>query len=685
MTSSRSLTLLSSIFSLSITLFPASAQLQTSFSPLDAPDQVLDRRVDRLPAIFLKAGEAPSAFFSAASAAKGFRSTWTGKLKLAKRQRLIFSFEGLGEATLLIDGKEILTESGTLGSARSKQTRINPGEHEILIRYSSSADGAAHFRLFWEERGFPRQSVPPSAFSSTTDEPTSAALLQRRGRELFATQHCSKCHQSESSIGVDPMQEINEIAPLLINPGDRLNETWLRAWLAEPHTLRPGTTMPQLFDMKKPESAQQIADLAAFLGSMSAGSAAPAEPATDEATILAGGAHFHKLGCAACHTAPSQATPDLENRRIPLNNVAAKFKPGALTAFLKDPSAYAPHRGMPNFQLNDEERHSLSAFLTAKSTPKLPAVAELKGDAARGKEVAAAHHCFYCHAGLPTPSELTVPSMQKIFAADWSKSGCVSASEDQEKAPALHLTEADRQALIAFSKTGTDSLGNNDKAEAAERKFHSLRCDSCHSRDAMPALLDRTHSETQSLTAHIAGANEKVDQSRPHMSFIGEMLRASYMQSVISGSLTTKPRPWLDMRMPAFSSHAASLADGFARLHGIDPNEEITSTIDQALVPIGKDLLSADKGFGCTTCHGLGDTKPTAAFEVQGIYLEHISARLRREWFNRWMDNPASVTPGTKMPQYAPNGQSPNPALNGKADDQFNAIWQYLQSVEKKN
>ena len=325
---------------------------------------------------------------------------------------------------------------------------------------------------------------------------------------------------------------------------------------------------------------------------------------------------------------------------------------------------------------------AMAAFgAQAADAPK----ASPKGDAARGKEVAAAHHCFYCHAGLPTPSELTVPSMQKIFAADWSKSGCVSASEDQEKAPALHLTEADRQALIAFSKTGTDSLGNNDKAEAAERKFHSLRCDSCHSRDAMPALLDRTHSETQSLTAHIAGANEKVDQSRPHMSFIGEMLRASYMQSVISGSLTTKPRPWLDMRMPAFSSHAASLADGFPRLHGIDPNEEITSTIDQALVPIGKDLLSADKGFGCTTCHGLGDTKPTAAFEVQGIYLEHISARLRREWFNRWMDNPASVTPGTKMPQYAPNGQSPNPALNGKADDQFNAIWQYLQSVEKKN
>jgi hypothetical protein len=70
-------------------------------------------------------------------------------------------------------------------------------------------------------------------------------------------------------------------------------------------------------------------------------------------------------------------------------------------------------------------------------------------------------------------------------------------------------------------------------------------------------------------------------------------------------------------------------------------------------------------------------------FEVQGLNFELTAPRLRREWFDRWIDNPASVTPGTKMPQYAPGGQSPNAALNGKAADQFHAIWQYLHSFEK--
>ncbi len=637
-----------------------------------------DIRVDRIPALWLKPGDAPTAFLSPGP----FETTWTGKLKIAKRQRLIFSFEGMGEAKLSIDGKELLTEQGKLGTARSEQSRINPGEHEIVITYKSQPDGAAHFRLFWEEKDFPRQSVPPTAFVSEITDATRLSQQQRRGRELFATQHCAKCHQSESPLGADPMPELQEIAPLLVNPGDRLQENWLRAWLSEPHTLRPGTTMPQLFDPKKPESAQQIADLAAFLVSMKSGTPTSPEPA-EEATILAGGAHFHKLGCAACHTGPEQEKPDLENKRIPLHHVAAKFQPGALAAFLKAPNAYAPHRGMPDFKLSDEEVRNLSAFLRAKAKTPLPALPTLKGDAERGKSVASSHHCFYCHAGLPTPEKLTVPSLQKIFAADWNSKGCVAPNEKRGVAPALHLAEDDRLALIAFQTRGSSSLANNDKSEAAERKFHSLRCDACHARDEVPALLDRTHNETQSLTAHIAGANEKLDQSRPHMTFVGEMLQTNFTQSIIAGALDDKPRPWLDMRMPAYSAHAASISDGFARLHGIDPTEKTAHTSDPALVAAGKDLVSADKGFGCTTCHGLGNVKPTAAFEVQGLYFEHAANRLRREWYDRWMDNPGSVTSGTKMPQYAPGGQSPNPALNGNAAEQFNAIWHYLQSVKK--
>jgi mono/diheme cytochrome c family protein len=655
-------------------MLPLQAQLIAEFRAGES----MDRRLDRVPALWLKEGEPATAFLPSSA----FDTTWRGKLNLASRQRLIFSFEGEGEARLEINGEELLAEQGTLGTARSEQKRLNAGEHDIVIRYRSLPDGTARFRLFWEEKSFPRQSVPPTAFTCEPDDETKAALQRRRGRELFATQHCAKCHQSETLPGTDPMQEMQEIAPLIVTPGDRLNEAWLRAWLTEPHTLRPGTTMPQLFDPKNPDSAQQIADVAAFLMSMKSATTAEQPASTDDATVLAGGATFHKLGCIACHTNPEQNANDPDGKRIPLHHVATKFQPGALAAFLKAPNAYAPHRGMPDFKLNDEETRNLSAYLTAKAKAPLPATSTLLGDAARGKAIAAAQHCYACHAGLPAPETFTTPCMRNIFAVNWNERGCVAPDAKRGKSPALHLTESDRLALIAFAATGSHSLALNDKAEAAERKFHSLRCDACHSRDGLPALLDGIHSQTAPLTAHIPGANEILDQSRPHLTFLGEMLQPSYTVAMIAGTLPHKTRPWLQMRMPAYSAHAAGIADGFARIHGIDPTEKTNHTADAALVAIGKDLVSADKGFGCTTCHGLGDTAPTAAFEVQGIAFEHSATRLRREWYVRWMDNPASVTPATKMPRYAPDGASPNPALDGNAAAQFDAIWQYLQSVK---
>ena len=197
--------------------------------------------------------------------------------------------------------------------------------------------------------------------------------------------------------------------------------------------------------------------------------------------------------------------------------------------------------------------------------------------------------------------------------------------------------------------------------------------------DGHASQLDTTHVESKSLVAHVAGENEKLEQSRPHLTYIGEMLHASYMEGIINGQPAGgRPRPWLDMRMPAFHAHAAGMADGLARLHGVEPGKPEAPQVDAALAEIGKKIIGAD-GFGCTTCHGVGSAKPTAAFEVEGINFALAHARLRKEWFMRWMDNPASVTPGTKMPRYSEEGKSQRPELDGDAAKQFDAIWNYIQ------
>jgi mono/diheme cytochrome c family protein len=196
--------------------------------------------------------------------------------------------------------------------------------------------------------------------------------------------------------------------------------------------------------------------------------------------------------------------------------------------------------------------------------------------------------------------------------------------------------------------------------------------------DDTASLLDAVHSDTKGLIAHIQGANEKVDQTRPQLTFVGEMLHASYLENIITGTASPRPRPWLDMRMPAFHSRANSLATGLARLHGVEPGKPDTPAPDAALAEIGKKLAGTE-GFGCNTCHGIGEVKATAAFEVEGINFALSHERLRKEWFIRWMDNPASITPSTKMPRYSEDGQSQRPELEGDALKQFDAIWNYLQ------
>jgi mono/diheme cytochrome c family protein len=639
----------------------ANAELAATFES----GGVKDTRADRLPALLVKVGEAPTPFLAAGE----FGVTWTGKLVLTDRLRLVFSFEGEGKATLTVDGEELLTEDGSLGSAASKSTRLNRGEHEISITYRSKPDGSGRFRLFWEERGFPKQSVPATVFTAEV-----APDPARHGRLLFAENHCSKCHLATAGLGATPMAELSEIAPLLPATGTRLNEDWLAAWIADPAALRPDTRMPALVDASTPEGKQQAADLAAWLMTLKIGEN---PPAPDQTLAQKGGEHFHRLGCAACHT-PAGGTTD--PARISLTNVGFKFQPGALAGFLKKPDAWYPHIGMPDFALSDAEANEIAAYLLA-AAGKIEAkrTAFPKGDATKGAALAGALNCGSCHAGLPM-NPASAPPLDALFTKDWAAAGCVSGKSG-DKLPKLALSDAERASLIAFAKKGSAPLTRHVAAESTTAKLQSLRCTSCHAMDGKASLLDRVHSETKGLVAHVQGENEKVDQSRPHLSFAGEMLHASYLESIINGAASPRPRPWLGMRMPAFHAYSGSLATGLARLHGVEPGKPDAPAPDAALAGIGK-KLAGNEGFGCTTCHGVGAMKPTAAFEVEGINFALSHERLRKEWFIRWMDNPASVTPATKMPRYSEDGKSQRPELDGDAAKQFEAIWNYLQKPE---
>ena len=633
-----------------------------------------DARLERMAALSVPAGQPPTPFLDAGK----FDVEWKSSVELKERKRLYFSFEGNGKAALFVGGEEILTEEGKLGAGKSKRLRLNPGLHEITVSYTSGEDGSASFRLYWEEEGTPRQTIPPTAYSAEATEAVKMGELRRHGRMAFTQNNCAKCHAPEAGFGAAPMPETGEIAPILAGIGDRVSEDWLRKWIVDPVALKPTTRMPRLMDPGTPEGLQAAADLAAFLTSTKTGAAAP-EP--DAGLAKQGGVHFHELGCVACHFPAGEEAQADGSGRVPLNNVASKYLPGQLVAFLKKPESYHPFTGMPNFRLSEDEAASLAAFLRAESGGKESKLGYKfpSGDAARGAVISESMQCGTCHPGTPGGVPKTA-SLDAIFKADWEKKGCIAEGGEKPGQPVPNLREGEREALLAFSKAGHGSLMKDSPAEFAERQIDAKRCTACHAMDDKSALLSSLHGGTAGLAAHVEGLNERVDQSRPQLTFVGEMLYTSYIEAMLAGTAEPRPRPWLGTRMPSFGAYAKPFAEGLSRIHGFEPSGPAKVVVDKELAEIGGRLVGAE-GFGCTTCHGIGDQEPTAAFEVGAVNFKLVPERLREGYYHRWMDNPAAVIPGNKMPRYAEGNESQRgDVLDGDARKQFEAIWQWLHA-----
>jgi hypothetical protein len=175
----------------------------------------------------------------------------------------------------------------------------------------------------------------------------------------------------------------------------------------------------------------------------------------------------------------------------------------------------------------------------------------------------------------------------------------------------------------------------------------------------------------------------KPSTALPALTWLGEKLQPVWMEQFIAGKPTDKPRPWIIGRMPGFGAWAGGLAHGLTEQHGLPPSDPPLK-IDPERAKIGEKLISETGGFNCMQCHALGAKQATAVFEAPGPNFIHTPARIRAGYFARWVLAPLRVDPETKMPKFADDeGRTPlGDILEGKAEDQFDAIWQYLHTVK---
>lgn len=498
------------------------------------------------------------------------------------------------------------------------------------------------------------------------------------GRVLISELGCVACHDLPTAGKVSRKK-----GPNLRDVGSRISPAYLRTWLADPHATKPGTVMPDLTSNDSIHT-ETIDALTAFLSRDQVLSITSNEISENEEIVAQGGRLYHSVGCVACHDPfrkPSariggddEFSDDIvEHREIQMPGVglpdfASKTSIDALTDFLLDPLAVRPSGRMPNMKLNPGEAKAIAAYLFEQSempntTSKNPNPSLFE----KGREAFSQLKCAACHS---LSDEIAEP-MPRIPIRK-NDAGCLS-SKRPASAPWYGLTSRQRKSI---------QKALNEKAPAEhlglEEHLASLNCMACHSRDDLGGIEDgRLPYFAATIEADLG------DEGRipPTLTGVGAKLTSKGLSSMLVGDGSV--RPYMATRMPQFGeSQVGSLPVKFLELdHNPNaPEMDVSGLLLHHRNRYGRQLLGTD-GFGCVECHNLYGAK---SLGIPAIDLATIPDRIQPSWFKQFVLDPYELRPGTRMPTFFDDGESPiRRVLRGNVDQQIEAMWIYLKEIDQ--
>ena len=546
------------------------------------------------PNFYLDAGESLHPSLSV-----GFEAEWKGFLSILRTGRYLFDRVG---AEIRVGGN-LVPDAGV---------ELETGRHPVTIRYQREP-GEARLRLCWQAGHFPMEPIPPSRFSHLPGSgPSPRDELAEKGRLLAEEFGCVNCHRTDSA------SLRGRQGPDLTAIGSRVSPRWLYHWLGDPQAFRPGSVMPRQL------GEQQRRDVTSYLLSLGGGGGFEHKRMSNERGPYFGRETYSTIGCAACHQQPG----------LSLDGMGSKMSLDALKAYLKDPLRFDPGGRMPSMMLNDKEAYNLAALLTrsrneAFEQPWQP------GDAARGRMLVQSVGCLSCHAlkerreGADLlENKQAAPRLGELSP----EHGCLA--DKPSGVPVYHLSEDERSALRVFLAA---YRRNPDRSPAPvhdfRRRAQQLRCVACHETDH-------------------GGPTAPLAEKAPSLAGAGAKLRRAWISYVMTKRQRTRTEGHL--RMPHYDpSYAAEFGAGMAKVSGVGPNDdEAGPAVAAGQESAGVGLLgtnSAKQGMSCIGCHGFGEHAPLGE---DGPHLSQTAERLRFDWFQRWMRNPARILSGTSMPNY---------------------------------
>ncbi len=201
------------------------------------------------------------------------------------------------------------------------------------------------------------------------------------GELLLGALNCVGCHKaSDDVLARVPAKQ----PPILGDVGSRLTPKYLRAYLTDPQSVKPGTTMPNVFHASAEQSKTGAVDYLLHFLVAQGGPIKPSKIAADTGLINRGKELYHTAGCVACHSpqaassefnkesgeddygddGPTGKAAALKHPSVPFGkDLGKKTTVEQLAAFLLDPLKIRPSGRMPNVGLTKDEATAIAAYL----------------------------------------------------------------------------------------------------------------------------------------------------------------------------------------------------------------------------------------------------------------------------------------------------------------------------------
>jgi mono/diheme cytochrome c family protein len=473
------------------------------------------------------------------------------------------------------------------------------------------------------------------------------------------------------------------------------------------------------------------------------------EPVAGTGNPTKGQELLRTVGCAACHTDDAnEKFPDRTHPRAFGPNLAglgSKVSQTWIFHWLKDPKHYFKDTYMPNFRLTDQEALDISAYLAGMKNPEFEKVqpnvkkesidwltreylgsrlstaateAKMKTMSERdkklylGEKMITKYGCFGCHQikgfenaqtigtelteegsklvtrldfGLEHNLEHTLPAWFEAKLKDPRRfdRGKIKTWDERLKMPNFYFSDQEAKDLVSviqgFSKARMDVdmrptlSAQQSEIEEGRRVIRDHNCIGCHIIGKQGGAIRATIKDPGYFPPILDGEGEKVIPS--------------WLFNFIKGPTTI--RPWLNVRMPTFGLNdheTVSITRMFAHL---DKAEYPFESEYFKLEPAPPELLAAGAklftDFKCLQCHVAGAGKPERDAADLAPNMSLARARLRPLWIEKWLRDPEALQPGTRMPGYFPDMQSPDKVtLGGDAAQQIRALRYHVLGLAGK-